>query len=93
MRRLLKSSRFNLRSIDLAIVFFFEAQQGFSESTADLILINGKIITVDAKDSIAQAIAIREGKILAVGDNEEIRKQAGKDTLRKFYRKHHRLQL
>ncbi|HSE43513.1 MAG TPA: amidohydrolase, partial [Acidobacteriota bacterium] len=47
---------------------------------ADLILINGKIITVDAKDSIAQAIAIDAGKILAVGSNEEIRKRATKDT-------------
>jgi hypothetical protein len=30
---------------------------------ADLILIHGKILTVDPKDSIAQAVAIRQGKI------------------------------
>jgi predicted amidohydrolase YtcJ len=47
-----------------------------SAQTADLILVGGKIITVDAKDSIAQAIAIQNGKILAVGTNEEIRKLA-----------------
>jgi predicted amidohydrolase YtcJ len=43
---------------------------------SDLILINGKIITVDAHDSIAQAVAIHDGKIVAVGSNEEIRKRA-----------------
>ena len=47
---------------------------------ADLILINGKIITVDAHDSIAQAMAIHSGKIVAVGSNEEIRKHARKDA-------------
>jgi predicted amidohydrolase YtcJ len=43
---------------------------------SDLILVNGKIITVDARDSIAQAIAIRDGKIVAVGSNDEIRERA-----------------
>ena len=55
------------------------ASQNRSDS-GDLILINGKIITVDEKDSIAQALAIHNGKILAVGTNEEIRKIAGKDA-------------
>jgi predicted amidohydrolase YtcJ len=45
-------------------------------SDVDVILINGKIITVDAHDAIAQAVAIHNGKIVAVGTNEEIRKRA-----------------
>jgi predicted amidohydrolase YtcJ len=47
----------------------------------DLLLINGKIITVDPKDSIAQAIAIRDGKIIAIGTNEEARSHSAKDAL------------
>ena len=43
-----------------------------SAQTPDLILVHGKILTVDAKDSIAQAVAIRQGKIIAVGSNEKI---------------------
>src|SRR5580765_3995679 len=43
---------------------------------SDLILVNGKIITVDARDSIAQAIAVHAGKIVAVGSNDEVRKRA-----------------
>ncbi len=43
----------------------------------DLILIHGKILTVDAQDSVAQAIAIRQGKIVAVGSDDQIRQLAG----------------
>src|SRR5271165_222987 len=38
--------------------------------TADLLLFNGKIVTVDDRFSIHQAIAIKDGRILAVGSNE-----------------------
>ncbi len=61
----------------IALLF---ARTGVSATTADLILINGKIITVDAKDSVMQAIAISDGKIVAVGSNDEIRKRADKNT-------------
>ena len=37
---------------------------------ADLVLFNGKIVTVDGAFSIRQAIAIKDGRILAVGDNQ-----------------------
>jgi len=47
---------------------------------ADLLLVNGKILTVDAQDSVAQAVAIRGGKILVVGTNDEVRGRAAKDA-------------
>jgi predicted amidohydrolase YtcJ len=47
---------------------------------ADTILVNGKILTVDAQFSTREAIAIRDGKIMAVGSNSDIRKQAGPRT-------------
>ncbi len=48
--------------------------------TADRILINGNILTVDAEDSVAAAVAIRSGRIIAVGDNDEILALAGPET-------------
>ena len=45
--------------------------------TADLILLNGKIITVDAQDTIGQAVAIAGGRILKVGGDQEIAALAG----------------
>jgi predicted amidohydrolase YtcJ len=37
---------------------------------ADLILYNGKIVTVDAAFSIHQAIVVKDGRVVAVGGNE-----------------------
>ncbi len=48
--------------------------------TADHILLNGRFITLDAREQIAEAMAIKGGRILAVGGNDEIRKLAGPDT-------------
>jgi hypothetical protein len=49
---------------------------------ADTVLINGKIVTVDPQFSIAQAVAIREGKFLAVGSNTQIEAFTGPNTVR-----------
>lgn len=44
---------------------------------ADTVFLNGKILTVDQQFSIRVAIAISDGKILAVGNTADIRKLAG----------------
>lgn len=50
------------------------------QPSADVILTNGKIITVDDRFSIAQAIAIRGDRFVAVGTNQEIARLAGPNT-------------
>ena len=47
---------------------------------ADSLFLNGKIYTVDPGFSIAEALAVRDGKILWVGSNEQLKKHAGKET-------------
>ncbi|MBL8797854.1 MAG: amidohydrolase [Planctomycetia bacterium] len=47
---------------------------------ADLILHNGKVVTVDRKFSIHQALAVRGGKVLKVGGNAEVLKTRGPTT-------------
>jgi len=47
---------------------------------ADMILTNGNIITMNPKKPKAQAIAIKEDKIIAVGTNNQIQKLKGKTT-------------
>jgi predicted amidohydrolase YtcJ len=44
---------------------------------ADLVLIHGHILTVDANDSVAQAIAVRHGIIVKVGTDAEVLEFAG----------------
>ena len=48
----------------------------------DLILSNGKIITVDERFRIAQAVAIKGDRIVAVGSNQAIAQLAGPNTRR-----------
>jgi len=50
------------------------------QQTADLIVINGRIFTADPANPWAQALAVRENRIAAVGSSEEIRKLAGPST-------------
>ncbi|MDA2935160.1 amidohydrolase, partial [Acidobacteria bacterium AH-259-D05] len=46
----------------------------------DTILFNGKIVTVDEDFSITEAVAIEDGRFIAVGANAEIRGLAGART-------------
>lgn len=47
---------------------------------ADIILTNGYVYTVDQTRSVREAIAIGDGHIIAVGDNETVLKHAGPQT-------------
>jgi len=47
---------------------------------ADLVLTNGVVITVDPRDSVAQALAIRGGKIVFVGTSAGARAYVGDKT-------------
>lgn len=47
---------------------------------ADLILVNGKVLTADNAFTVAEALAVRDGRILAVGRSERIRLMAGPRT-------------
>lgn len=48
--------------------------------TADLVLLNGKIVTVDPDETLAEAVAVKFNKILMVGSNEEVKSLIGKKT-------------
>lgn len=51
-------------------------------ASPDLILVNGTVITVDASDRIAEAVAIRGDRIIAVGDTAFIESLARANTRR-----------
>ena len=61
-----------------AATWLVAAQQSFP----DIVMSNGKVITVDERFSIAQAIAIKDDRIVAVGPNSEIVPLAGSNTRR-----------
>jgi predicted amidohydrolase YtcJ len=47
---------------------------------ADLVLIDGQILTVDARFRQATALAVRDGRFVAVGSNEDVRPLIGRGT-------------
>lgn len=49
---------------------------------ADLIVTNAKIVTLDAASTVAQALAVREGRIVAVGGNDAVEALVGSATRR-----------
>jgi predicted amidohydrolase YtcJ len=48
--------------------------------TADLILYDGKISTVDKRNSTVEAIAIRDGEVMATGDDNKVKRLADRGT-------------
>ncbi|MBI2428061.1 MAG: amidohydrolase [Ignavibacteriales bacterium] len=51
-----------------------------AQQSADVVFTNGKIWTVDASKPEAEAVAVFDGKIIAVGSSKEIHKFVGKST-------------
>ncbi|WP_376698614.1 amidohydrolase [Bradyrhizobium aeschynomenes] len=49
-------------------------------NSPDLVLVNGKVLTLDEQSSVTEAIAVRDGKILAVGNSASMRALAGART-------------
>jgi predicted amidohydrolase YtcJ len=64
-----------LTSLPLAAVLL-----GAQTAPADLVLTNGAVITVDARDTVAQAVAVRGGKIVFVGTSAGAKAYVGEKT-------------
>ncbi len=47
---------------------------------ADLVLLGGTLITVDAKDSIAEALGVKDGRIVFVGSTADAKRHIGETT-------------
>ena len=51
-----------------------------SDNPADLVLRGGKVVTVDSSVPDGQAIAIKDGLVMAVGSDADIRQYIGRET-------------
>jgi len=69
-----------LASAQVCFVAIALAAAPAAAQAPDTILVNGKILTVDAQFSTREALAIRDGRIVALGTSADIRKLAGRET-------------
>ena len=66
-----------------AVVFggdMFPAHGEAKATAAELILTHGKVYTVNPAQPWAEAVAVKDGQIIAVGTNQDVAKLAGKNT-------------
>lgn len=68
------------RALLVFVLLGFSSAAARADDNADLILHNGKIVTVDKNFAIHQALAVRDGKILRVGGNADVLKAKGPRT-------------
>jgi len=64
----------------LALLIFACAQPNGTPAAPDLILVNGNFFTADSLNPQATAVAILGDRIMAVGNDADLKKLAGKET-------------
>ena len=69
-----------IRNMALAAMLMGTSSLAFAQDKADVILYNGQLITMDEQQPNAQALAVKGQHIIAVGNNEEIKKWSGQNT-------------
>ena len=77
---LMRDSRSIVPMLSCVALVFLIGCYGEPEIPADLVLLDGKVVTVDKNVPDGQAIAMKGDTILAVGSNREIRAYVGSET-------------
>lgn len=72
--------RLTVGALLLVLLAMAGACAGPSGERADLVLRNGKVVTVDDAVPEGEAVAVKDGRILAVGSEEEIEGYVGRGT-------------
>jgi predicted amidohydrolase YtcJ len=64
----------------VALLAIAWSTRGSAQPTADTVLLGGKIVTVDDRFTIVEALAVKDGRVIAVGSTAEIEKFKGAAT-------------
>lgn len=65
----------------MTVALGFGDRAGAAREPADLILHHGKIVTLDARDRIASAVVVRDGKIVVVGEESLLERYSSSRTI------------
>ncbi|MBK7802904.1 MAG: amidohydrolase [Chloracidobacterium sp.] len=70
-----------MKLLTSAILFFVLVLQGFAQSiSADLVITNANIRTMDSKRTVARSVAVVNGKIVAIGSEADTKPLIGAKT-------------
>lgn len=73
----------NLANLTAALVLSsicFGSQKTAAGQVADTVFVNGRVHTVNQRNEVVQGLAIRDGVIVALGDDSSVRNYIGSDT-------------
>ena len=79
-KKTIKMKRFILILIFAVALVSCKQETKNNSETADLIVTNAKVAVMDTNKTIAEAIAVKDGKVLAIGSNLEILKLKNEST-------------
>ncbi|MBV8849182.1 MAG: amidohydrolase [Methylobacteriaceae bacterium] len=71
-----------MRFVCALVIALFPLTLAHAQEHADKVLLNGKILTLDKDFSVKEALAIRDGRIVATGTNADMQRHAGDKTQR-----------
>ncbi|MDR3621084.1 MAG: amidohydrolase [Paludisphaera borealis] len=63
------------------LLLFGDCRDAVGDEVADLILHTGKVVTVDRDFSVRQALAVKGGRLLRIGDDADVLKLRGPGTV------------
>src|SRR5688572_15680059 len=66
--------------VSILFICFISSCMSKSKDAADIVLQNAQLYTVNKNQPNAEAIAVKDGKIVFVGSNEEVKKFVGNET-------------
>ena len=64
--------------ISLSIIFMVTSSSNYKKEEADLVIINGKVLTIDKDNPVSEAIAVKGEKIIAIGTSSQISRMISK---------------
>ena len=77
----MRNSCRTLAAAVLALLLGFQPAAASAEAApADLVFVNGKVLTMNAAEPEAGAVAVHQGVIVALGDDAEVQAFIGEDT-------------
>ncbi|MBI4518811.1 MAG: amidohydrolase [Deltaproteobacteria bacterium] len=81
MRKLGKAALFAVAALAAVAAVGFYVVRSLRQPPESRIFLNGTVLTMDAHDSIAQAVALARDRIVAVGTNEEVQRLVAKGSI------------
>ena len=70
-----------MRRFPVVVAAALLASCGGAPQPVDTVFVNGKIVTLDEDDTVATTLAVHDGRIVAVGDDELLEEYAGAKTV------------